>query len=156
MPDPTLAVSILAAVAWPVTVLILLLIFRRSITSMTGAIQRVEGPGGVTIFLDTEKVRQVIEKGRQEQISEAEIAQRIVAEVLNTEQLRILRALFDEPDGRLIENYVRTYRKALDSLIKRGYVHKTNGRFALTAKGVQETGRYLHDVLARGGAPETS
>jgi hypothetical protein len=60
---------------------------------------------------------------------------------------RILRALYDEPHGRLIVNYVRNYRNDLDSLVKSGCVQKNGDKYKLTQLGVETTGNYFRATL---------
>jgi hypothetical protein len=160
MAEPTsvpIAVSVLGAVAWPITVLIVLLIFRRPITGITEAVQRLEGPGGVKVFLDPDRVKQVIQAGRRENLSEDAIAKRVIesAEIANSEELRILRALFDEPTGRLLENYVRYYPAALNSLMSNGNLQKVGRRYTLTPKGLDATARYLRSAIDRTATART-
>ena len=51
------AVAILSALAWPIAVLIILVILRRPIAGITEAVERLEGPGGVKVFLDPDRVK---------------------------------------------------------------------------------------------------
>ena len=66
--------------------LIILFLFKRQIISITELIQRVEGPGGVKIFLDRERVETIIKEGTRENIPAEQLAEQIVrsAEVKDT------------------------------------------------------------------------
>jgi hypothetical protein len=57
---------------------------------------------------------------------------------LTSKEKRILRALIDEPHGRMIANYVRYYNEELDALINAGMIIKlTDGRYKLSDSGLE-------------------
>ena len=143
-------IQLIGFIAWPVTVLLILLIFRRAIVSMAEKVERVE-TAGVKLFLDREKVEQLIRRGKQEEISEEEVAAQIVksAREVDVSELRILRALFDEPQGRLISNYAKYYPGALNSLIGKGQIQKINDKYFLTPAGNQAATEYLRTAMGR-------
>jgi hypothetical protein len=117
---------------------------------MAEKVESVETPAA-KFLLNREKVEQLIRRGKQEEIPEEEVANQIVgsAEVLDAAELRILRALFDEPEGRLISNYVRSYPGALNSLLGKGQVQKTGNKYFLTPTGNEATIKYLRAAMAR-------
>ena len=140
--------SLLRVLAWPVVVLFAVLLLRHEIRALVGRVREIEALGG-KISLDPDKVEQIIKKGLQENAPAAEVAQRIVqaATVLDKLETRILRALIDD-DGRAIYNYQTDYyRRALESLIAKGYVKKEQKGFALTPEGRKITSEYLLNVL---------
>jgi hypothetical protein len=67
--------------------------------------------------------------------------------------LRILRALFDEEEGRLIANYEKYYPTAIKSLLNKGHIEKRDKMYFLTKLGLEATQNYLRNVLARQGVP---
>jgi hypothetical protein len=142
-------VEVLRAVVWPLTALILILVFRRPIVGLTEMVRQVEAPGGFKFVLDPKRVEQIIRLGKQENRPEHEIADEIVnaAEIVDVQQLRILRALVDEPAGRQIANYQRYYRAALEALVRDGHVTKEDAKYRLTAKGARAAKHYLQSVL---------
>lgn len=154
MMDGDVIVKLLGVLVWPVTLLTILFIFRRQIMGMTELVQRVEGPGGVKIFLDRMRVEEIIKEGAKENTPAGQIADRIVnaAEVKDFTELRILRALFDEDDGRLIVNYAKHYTQAIKNLSEKGYIEKRDRKYFLTEAGSKATRQYLQNVLARQGA----
>ena len=93
----------------------------------------------------------MLRAGRQQNLSEDAIVERVVesAELADVNELRILRALFDEPTGRLIANYARHYPTALNSLVAKGHVQKAEDRYRLTPRGIESTARYLQSVFRR-------
>jgi hypothetical protein len=144
-------IQLLGILVWPATVLIIVVIFHRPLAALVENVEKVEAPAGVKVFLNREKIEHVILQGEQEQVPAAEVANRIVqsAEVVDVSELRILRALFDEPEGRQIVNYARYYRAALDSLLQKGYVERDGKQYRLTVDGSEATSRYLRAALTR-------
>jgi hypothetical protein len=151
-------IRLLGVLSWPLTMLIILLLFKRQIIGITELVQRVEGPGGVKIFLDRERVETIIKEGARENIPAEQLAEQIVrsAEVKDTSELRVLRALFDEEEGRFIANYEKYYLTAMRSLLDKGYIEKRDKRYFLTKLGLEATQDYLRNILARQGAPGAS
>src|SRR2546430_1103774 len=126
-------IKLVGFLIWPVTLLIVLLLFKRQIIGITQLIRSVEAPGGVKILLDREKVEKIIEQGTRENISAGHLADQIVksAEVTDTLELSILRALFDEEDGRLLINYAQYYPQAMKNLLDKEYIEKKDKRYFL-------------------------
>jgi hypothetical protein len=72
----------------------------------------------------------------------------VLGELIEIRELRILRALFGEPKGRILEGYkVVYYRAALDAVVKKGWVKKIEGRFYMTGRGAEFCRTYLKQVL---------
>jgi hypothetical protein len=139
---------LLAVSAWPIVVLIVLLVLRREITALFGRVREIEG-GGTKVTLDANKVEQIIAQGRQDNAPPGTVAKRIVqsALILDKREARILRALLDD-DGRAIYSYQTDYyRPFLESLIARGYVQHSGKGFSFTADGRRITKQYLDGVL---------
>jgi hypothetical protein len=151
-------IKLLAVLSWPLTLLIILILFKRQLIGIIELIQRVEGPAGVKIFLDRERVETIIKEGTRENIPAEQLAEQIVrsAEVKDSSELRILRALFDEEEGRLIANYEKYYQTAMKSLLNKGYIEKRERNYFLTKPGLEATQNYLRNILARQGASGTS
>src|SRR5215208_5788567 len=99
--------KILEILAWPLTVLVALAALRGPIVSLARLVESVDAPGGVTFHINQEKVQRIIEEGRATNAPAEQLAKEIVeaVEITDVSELRILRALFDEPRGRLIANY---------------------------------------------------
>jgi hypothetical protein len=151
-------IKLLGILSWPLTMLIILLLFKRQIIGITELIQRVEGPGGVKIILDRERVETIIKEGSRENLPAEQLAEQIVrsAEVKDTSELRVLRALFDEEEGRLLANYEKYYPTAMKNLLNKGYIEKRDKRYFLTKLGLEATQDYIRNILTRQGAPGTS
>jgi len=149
--DRDLVLGILRALAWPVTILVIALVFRRSIAGMTEKVQSLEAPG-VKVILNQGRVEELIREGRQADLPPDEVATRIVrsAEVVDANELRILRALFDEPGGRRMENYRRYYSGAIEGLKRRGLLEDRDGLLRLTDPGWKAAADYLRDAISRG------
>ena len=148
--------ALLGVLAWPVVVLAVGALLRREIAGLFGRVRQIEGPGSLKVSLDPNKLEQLITEARQENVPAAALAQRIVrsATVLDNLETRILRALFDD-DGRGIYHYQQDpYRRALESLLAKGYVTKVGNGFALTPEGLRVTKDYLVGVLQRLEIPE--
>jgi hypothetical protein len=72
----------------------------------------------------------------------------VLGELIEIRELRIMRALFGEPKGRILEGYrVSYYRASLEAVMKKGWVKQIEGRFYMTAKGAEFCRTYLQQVL---------
>ena len=145
-------IKIIGALIWPLTVLVILLIFKRPIISITELIGSVEIPGGAKILLDRKKVEKIIEEGAKKNVPAKQLADQIVKSAEDDLELRILRALFNEEDGRLIINYEKYYSRAMKSLLDKGYIDKKDKKYFLTQSGLEATQGYLINTLTRQGA----
>jgi hypothetical protein len=148
--------KLLSIVIWPLTVLVALLIFKRPIIGLTELIGSVEIPGGAKILLDRKKVEKIIDEGTKKNVPPRKLADQIVESAGNSLELRVLRALFDEEDGRLVANYERYYSEAMKSLLRKGYIEKRDKKYILTPSGLDATQRYLIDILTRQGVFENT
>ncbi len=67
---------------------------------------------------------------------------------LTTGEQRILRALLDEPNGRLITNYVKFYKSDLLRLIEvKKLVQLSQDHYYLTSKGKEIAQEYFESLL---------
>ena len=72
----------------------------------------------------------------------------VLGEAIDIRELRILRALFGEPEGRILQAYRdKHYRPALDATVKKGWVKSIEGRYYMTAKGAAFCRPYLGQLL---------
>jgi hypothetical protein len=149
------AIKLLGVIIWPITALIILLLFKRQIIGLTELIRSVEAPGGFKLFLDREKVEKIIKEGAKENISTKQLAEQIIksAEIKDTSEMSILRALFDEEGGRFLWNYRKYLPEAIKSLSDKGYIEKRDKRYFLTTAGLAATQKYLINTLVRQGVP---
>jgi hypothetical protein len=145
-------IKIISILIWPLTVLVILLIFKRPIIGLTELIGSVEIPGGAKILLDRKKVEKIIEEGAKRNIPAKQLADQIVKSAEDDHELRILRALFSEEDGRLIVNYEKYYTQAMKSLLNKGYIEKKDKKYILTQSGLEATQKYLVKILSQQGA----
>lgn len=145
-------IKILGSLIWPATLLVILIIFRRPIIGITELIGSVEIPGGAKILLDRKKVEKIIEEGKKKNLPTKQLADQIVKSVEDHLELRVLRALYNEEDGRFITNYERYYQPALKSLQGKGYIEKKDKKYFLTQSGLEATQKHLIGVLTRQGA----
>src|SRR5215813_884785 len=122
-------IKMLTVLIWPLTVLVILLIFKRPIIGLTELIGSVEIPGGTKILLDRKKVEKIIEEGTKKNIPARQLADQIVKSAEDANELRILRALFNEEDGRKIINYEKYYSQAIRSLVNKGFIEKRDKRY---------------------------
>ncbi len=68
----------------------------------------------------------------------------VIGQFFNTRELRILRALFGERKGRVLEAYQDGfYGPSLQALIKRELVKKIEKRYYMTPKGAEFCRAYL-------------
>ena len=145
-------IRIVGFLIWPVTLLVVLIIFRRPIIGITELIGSVEIPGGAKIVLDRKEVEKIIDDGKRKNLPTKQLADQIVSSAEDNLELRVLRALYNEEDGRLIVNYERYYQAAMKSLQNKGYIEKKNKKYFLTQSGLEATQKHLIGVLARQGA----
>jgi len=66
---------------------------------------------------------------------------------LTSPELRILRALVGEKDGRLLTNYRENYKDAVARLTAMGYIHDVGGMLKLRTAGNQVAREYLLSIL---------
>src|ERR1041384_428650 len=145
-------IKIVSVLIWPLTVLIILLIFKRPIIGLTELIGSVEIPGGAKILLDRKKVEKIIEEGAKKNTPAKQLADQIVKSAEDANEQRILRALFNEEDGRAILNYEKYYTQAMKSLQNKGYIERRDKKYYLTQAGLEATQKHLVNILTRQGA----
>jgi hypothetical protein len=149
-------IKIISVLIWPLSVLAILLIFRRPLISLTELVGSVEIPGGAKIVLDRTRVEKIIEEGAKKNTPAKQVADQIVKSAEDHLELRILRALFNEEDGRFIGNYVKYYPQAMNSLLSKGYIEKRDKKYVLTQSGTEATQKYLANLLTHQGALQTN
>jgi hypothetical protein len=72
----------------------------------------------------------------------------VLGEAIDIRELRILRALFGEPEGRFLEGYKeKYYRPSLEATIRKGWVKRIEGRYYMTTKGADLCRAYLRQLL---------
>jgi hypothetical protein len=72
----------------------------------------------------------------------------VLGQAVDIRELRILRALFGEPKGRLLEAYqVRFYEPFLKSVIKKGWVKRIEKRYYMTPRGADFCRAYLKELF---------
>jgi hypothetical protein len=72
----------------------------------------------------------------------------VLGEAVDIRELRILRALFGEPKGRLLEAYKdKYYRSSLEAVVQKGWVKQIEGRYYMTQKGAEFCRVYLKQLL---------
>src|SRR5438067_3693901 len=137
--------KLLGVLAWPVVLLVIVILLKREIKGLFGRVRDIAGPGDLKVSFDPKEVGQILEEGRKENASTATVANRIVqaAKILDQREARILRALVDD-DGRALFSYQTDYYKpALAATIKKGFVRKQDKGFALTEEGKHVVKDYL-------------
>jgi len=126
--------QVLAAFAWPLVVFLTVLLFRVPIAARLRDVKSVRGPAGTGV--DFELVQRIVKEGQAENLGADEITQRIQQAVSDKHQLRILRALLDEEDGRWLMHYQEgDYKPAMEKLLRKGLVRRTGPKFYLTEPG---------------------
>ncbi len=72
----------------------------------------------------------------------------VLGELVDIRELRVLRALFGERKGRILEGYKAAYyRAALEAVVRKGWAKKIEGRFYMTPKGAEFCRAYLKQLL---------
>ncbi len=141
-------VLLVQALAWPVLLLFVILIFRTSIGRLLERIREFQGPGHLKVSLYKQEVEDIIKEGK-ERNDPPEKTAALILQSLDKRESRILRALFDEK-GRAMYSYQNSYyQDALESLLKKEYVQKHDQGYALTDKGTEFTIGYLQSIIGR-------
>ena len=71
-------------------------------------------------------------------------------ELPDIRELRVLRALYGEPKGRLLDGYKdKYYKPSLDLTVRKGWVRLVGGKYYMTAMGVEFCQNYLTQLRAR-------
>jgi hypothetical protein len=142
--------ELIKSLAWPVVVVIVVVVFREEMRAILGRIRGIEGPGDVKLTLDSGKIEKIIEEGQKQNATASSVADKIVksSTIVDKRESRILRALLDD-EGRSIYSYQSNYYKpALESLIAKGYVERAGKGYALTQEGRNVTKDYISGVIA--------
>jgi hypothetical protein len=72
----------------------------------------------------------------------------VLGEAVDVHELRILRTLFGESKGRLLQAYKSgPYASALGAVLKKGWVRHIEGQYYLTEVGSRFCRRYLEELL---------
>lgn len=71
----------------------------------------------------------------------------VLGKAVDIRELRILRALYGEPKGRLLDGYKDAYyRPSLDATVKKGWVRVAAGKYYLTAEGASFCWAYVKQL----------
>jgi hypothetical protein len=137
--------------AWPIVVVVGLLAFRGKISSLIDRTREVEGPADLKIKLDPSQVERIVDEGKKEGAPAHVVAQRIIDRaVVDPRELRILRALIGEDEGRGIYSYQTSYYlPALEALLKKGLIAKRGNKFFLTQSGVSAAAEHVMPILSQ-------
>lgn len=138
--------QVISAFAWPATVFLIVLLFRRPLAARLKDIKSVHAPG---IGVDLAVVEQIVKEGQAQNLDARQITQRIQQAVSNTHQLRILRALIGEDQGRFLIHYQDgDYKPAMEELIGKGLVRRGGPKFYLTDSGRAAVRAHLLPLLS--------
>lgn len=142
-----IAAQVAVGFAWPVTILVIIYLFRGPIAAKLERVTTAVGPGGTR--LDFELVQKIVKEGQAQNLDATQITARIRQAVSNKDQLRILRALVDEENGRYLANYqTGNYKQAIDELIGKGYVRRGGSKYYLSESGFEAVRTHLMTALA--------
>ena len=141
--DWQLILNFISKISWPITILIILIIFKEAIKDLIFRIREFEGAGS-KVSLDAYKVKEILEKGKDK--TAEDLAKQIIDISRDKREYRILRALFDDK-GRAIYAYQSSfYKSALQSLLDENLVERVGNGYGLTDEGFRLTKEYLQDV----------
>lgn len=146
-----LLVDLIDKLAWPVVVVTILLAFRTKLAMLIDRAREFEGPADVKIKLDPSQVERIIDEGKKQDTPADIVARQILTQALvDNRELRILRALIGEDEGRGMHSYQNSYyQPALESLLGKGLIEKRDRKFFLTDSGHRVVVEYLKPILAR-------
>jgi hypothetical protein len=73
--------------------------------------------------------------------------QQVFDKLVDIRELRILRALFGEPNGRLLDGYLTQYYKAsLQAALEKGWIKQIEKRYYMTYEGARVCREYLREL----------
>jgi hypothetical protein len=128
--------QVITAFAWPLTLLLIVYLFRGPIAAKLERVKSVRGPGDTAVDFDL--VQRIVEEGQAQRLDARQIAERIQRAVADKHELRILRALLGEDEGRFLMHYQDgDYRPALQQLLGKGLVRREGYKYYLTDSGLQ-------------------
>ena len=71
----------------------------------------------------------------------------VLGKVVDIRELRILRALFGEPKGRLLEGYLsKYYQSSRQAALDKGWMKQIEGRYYMTRAGAAVCRDYLQEL----------
>jgi hypothetical protein len=112
-------------------------------TALIGVTGSVVG-SVATVFVARIQTAQKAARGLAGEKAEAQV---VFGSVVDIRELRILRALFGEPRGRVLEAYQAIhYRAALKATLSKRWVKRIEGRYYLTQEGVRICREYLREL----------
>ncbi|MBI3411091.1 MAG: hypothetical protein HY040_22380 [Planctomycetes bacterium] len=72
----------------------------------------------------------------------------VLGEAVDIRELRLLRALYGEPKGRILEGYkAQYYGPALNAVMRKGWVKRIEKRYYMTPKGSEFCRTYLKELF---------
>ena len=143
--------SFFGEVAWPLAVLVIFYYFRSEIRELLSKTQGITvGP----VHLKMEQVKKAEEaRGIAEKsTSKEEAAKQILQDnLVDMNELRILRNLIGESEGRALNDFKRNkfYRPALGSLIAKKFIFYDDGNYFLTSLGTEIAKIHIVQALGR-------
>jgi hypothetical protein len=80
-------------------------------------------------------------------VTEKAEPQQVFGKLVDIRELRILRALFGEPNGSLLDGYLsQYYRSSLQAALKKGWIKQIEKRYYMTSEGVRVCREYLREL----------
>ena len=146
-------VNLIDKLAWPLVIVVVFLALRTKLSALIDRTREFEGPADMKIKLDPTQVERIVDEGKKQDTPASVVAHRIITQaVVDGRELRILRALIGEDEGRSMYSYQSPhYRPALEALIGKGLIQRRGGKYLLTDIGLQVVAEHLEPILARRG-----
>ena len=69
--------ALVGAIAWPVTILIIVVLLRRELVRLIGRVRELEGPGNVKLAFDSQKIEEVLEEVKRGTATSKALAARL-------------------------------------------------------------------------------
>ena len=90
---------------------------------------------------------QTAQKAAHADVTEKAEPQQVFDKLVDIRELRILRALFGEPNGRLLDGYFTQYYKAsLQASLDKGWIKQIEKRYYMTYEGARVCREYLREL----------
>jgi hypothetical protein len=113
------------------------------LTAMIGVAGSVVGAVATVIVARIQTAQKVAHAG----VTERGELQQGLGRLVDIRELRILRALFGEPNGRILDGYLTEYyRASLHAVLEKKWVKQIESRYYMTPEGMRICREYLREL----------
>jgi hypothetical protein len=116
-------------------------------TALIGAVSAIVG-SACTVLTARVQAKQNAKQASEAEATDNAKPSLVLGELIDIRELRILRALYGEPSGRILQAYrAEYYRPALETAVKKGWIEEVHGgKLRMTPNGVSVCREYLKQL----------